>query len=127
MLYEFHDVKQYPEEGFRRWFLDDYFDLIIWYDNNQNLIGFQLCYDKNFNEHAITWHKNPQNDNGSYIHTRVDSGDLTFHAKGTPILAADGQFAKLDISQKFKEASQKIEPEIAQFVYQKLLTYQNKD
>ena len=49
MLTEFKGVRQREEEGIRRWFFDDYFDLIIWYDNNHQIEGFQLCYDKNYN------------------------------------------------------------------------------
>ena len=50
MLSEFKGVKQNRTDGFRRWFLDDYFDLIVWYNNSHDIEGFQLCYDKKYSE-----------------------------------------------------------------------------
>ena len=57
MLTEFKGVRQREEEGIRRWFFNNYFDLIIWYDNSNQIEGFQLCYDKENNEKALTWLK----------------------------------------------------------------------
>lgn len=55
MLTEFKDVRQRPEEGFRRWFSDAVFDVILWYDREGGEIrGFQLCYDKRHEERAFT-------------------------------------------------------------------------
>ena len=58
MLTEFQDVKQYPGEHFRRWFQDDYFDVIIWLEaDRKDVFGFQLCYDVEGDEHCLTWKK----------------------------------------------------------------------
>ncbi len=55
-LTENKSVRQRPEEGYRRWFLNEYFDIIFWYNKkNGNLIGFQICYNKRGNEKAFTW------------------------------------------------------------------------
>jgi hypothetical protein len=56
-LVENRSVRQRPEEGFRRWFTNGYFDIIIWYQEQEGpLTGFQLCYSKNHGEKAFTWH-----------------------------------------------------------------------
>jgi hypothetical protein len=34
---------------------DDYFDLIVWYEPDGGVHGFQLCYDKPGRERALTW------------------------------------------------------------------------
>ncbi len=57
MLRELADVRQIPGEPRRRWFADDYFDLIVWFDKRGQIIGFQLCYDLPRDEHALTWHE----------------------------------------------------------------------
>jgi len=45
MLKEFKEVRQH-DEGFRRYFFDEWFDLYLWYDKeNGDLRGFQLVYD----------------------------------------------------------------------------------
>ncbi|MFA7567003.1 MAG: hypothetical protein WCY01_08260 [Alkalispirochaeta sp.] len=57
-LVENKNVRQRPEEGFRRWFVNEYFDVIIWYESAAGeLVGFQLCYDRSVNERAFTWRR----------------------------------------------------------------------
>lgn len=56
MLSEYKDVRQRDGEGFRRWFSDAYFDVIVWYDREGgSMTGFQVCYDKGQAERAFTW------------------------------------------------------------------------
>ena len=72
MLSEIRNARQVEGEGFRRWFTDDYFDLIVWYGNDRRLIGFQLCYDKQERERALTWTLEH-----GFQHNRIDSGELS--------------------------------------------------
>ena len=48
------NVRQIEGEPFRRWYADDYFDLFIWFDDNDKVTGFQLCYDK-FGQRAVNY------------------------------------------------------------------------
>ena len=58
MLVEIEGVRQIPEEGFRRWFVDENMDLIIWYDEDlETILGFQLCYDKKSVQRCLTWQR----------------------------------------------------------------------
>lgn len=41
----------------RRWFSDDYFDLIVWQNKNQDIVKFDLCYNKFKDEHAFVWNQ----------------------------------------------------------------------
>jgi hypothetical protein len=118
MLHEIKDVRQIEGEGIRRWFTDNYFDLIIWFDYNYEILGFQLCYAKEKGERALTWRVN-----NSYHHDKVDDGEFARNMKRTPILTADGIFDKNTIAEIFKRESKKIEPELAQYVYKKILEY----
>jgi hypothetical protein len=55
MLSEYRDVRQREGEGFRRWFSDPYFDVIVWYEREGGAItGYQVCYDKGQVERAFT-------------------------------------------------------------------------
>lgn len=55
-LVENKNVRQRPEEGYRRWFLNKFFDVILWYKSKDSeLFGFQVCYSKNRSEKAFTW------------------------------------------------------------------------
>ncbi len=46
MLRELKQVRQHKGEPRRRWFNDDYFDLIVWFSEKDSISGFQLCCDK---------------------------------------------------------------------------------
>lgn len=117
MLSEIRGVRQIPGEGRRRWFRDEKLDLIVWYDDG-DVTGFQLCYDTDADERAITWYAT-----GSFVHARVDSGDHPGQINATPILVSDGVFDATSIAERFRAAAAEIDPEIAQMVYRKLLEY----
>ena len=97
MLSEIRNPRQVPGEGFRRWFTDEYFDLIVWYDEARRLIGFQ--------------------------HNRIDDGEIPGRSKMTPIVVADGSFNARPVAERFREASAAIEPGIAAFVSETLNRY----
>ncbi len=118
MLSEIRNPRQVPAEGFRRWFTDEYFDLIVWYNDDGRLIGFQLCYDKEERERVVTWTLAH-----GFQHDRIDSGEVPGRAKMTPIIVADGAFNAAPIAERFKEASANIEPGIASFVSERLNEY----
>jgi hypothetical protein len=128
MLAEIKGARQIPAEGFRRWFTDDFFDLIVWYDNPSPpdatpgtlaaLKGFQLCYDKTGKERALSWTRE-----GGFRHSRIDSGEVPGHAKMTPVIVADGEFSKDDVAELFKGEAAKIDPGLARFVYSAVKAY----
>ncbi|MBD3305737.1 hypothetical protein GF339_05090 [candidate division KSB3 bacterium] len=120
MLQEYTQVRQIEGEGKRRWFSDEYFDLIVWYDSDETQItGFQLCYDIGHAPRAFTW----QQDTGS-THHRIDDGEnRPGKFKATPVLVPDGRFAAETIAHRFQQASRQISPALAQFIYAKILQY----
>ncbi len=119
MLCEIKNVKQYDGEPQRRWFVDDYFDLIVWLSKNKEVIGFQLCYDKLKNQHALTWHKHT-----GYIHNRVDDGEQKpGKYKATPVLVTDGKFESEAVAEIFKRESKTMDKELAHYIYQMLKDY----
>ena len=119
MLNEIANTRQIPGEGQRRWFTDRYFDLIVWYEREGSaVVGFQLCYDKERKERALTWRR----DKG-YDHKRIDDGDITGGMKMTPVLIPDGTFDYKSIAERFHRESETIDPEIRELVYTKLTNY----
>ncbi|MGA2478014.1 MAG: hypothetical protein ABSG63_04605 [Spirochaetia bacterium] len=118
MLAEIQNTRQVAGEGFRRWFTDDYFDLIVWYGNDNALLGFQLCYDKQRQERALTW----TTEHG-FQHNRIDAGEVPGHAKMTPLIIADGAFNRDPVAERFRRESAALDPVIATFVYAKLKEY----
>lgn len=112
MLREYEDVRQH-EEGFRRYFFDDWFDLYVWYDEKGGTPkGFQLVYDKYEDPHSITW-----TTMDGCRHNKVDDGeDRPGAMKMTPILVPDGVFEKESVRGRFEKASGSLEPSVRAFV-----------
>ena len=117
MLRELKGVRQHPNERHRRWFEDDYFDLIVWYEGPR-VYGFQLCYDTQGRERALTWVRG-----SGYSHKAIDDGQATASTHMTPILVQDGVFEKNLIAEKFKAAAGEIDAGITGLVCQVLERY----
>lgn len=119
MLREISDVNQ-PESGrARRWFQSSDEDLIVWYAADGAIYGFQLCYDRNSDERALTW--TPER---GYSHDRIDSGeDRSFKHKASPVLLADGRFDASVMARRFLQISIALPAEIREFVSGKLMAY----
>jgi hypothetical protein len=93
--------------------------LIVWFGAADEVIGFQLCYDRNNKERALTW-----KDEHIYTHDSIDDGEHGDGVyKGSPILKADGVFDKDEIARRIKLESGRLNKEIADFVYWKILAY----
>ncbi len=118
MLREIKDVRQVKDEPHRRWFSDEHFDLVIW-DEEADIVGFQLCYDKAHSERAVTWKVE-----SGFRHNGVDSGEgRAGRYKGTPILVADGSFDAGTVAAQFLGHSGGLDAKSFDFIYMKLLGY----
>jgi hypothetical protein len=118
MLREIKTGRKQDGEYARRWFADDYFDLIVWLDDKGGLYGFQLCYGLGRNEHAFTW----KQDSG-FAHNLIDDGEQTPAKNMSPILVPDGVFPLEQIISQFAEGSSGIDAEVSGFVLGKLREY----
>jgi len=116
-MIEIKNVHQKTGDPFRRWFSDNYFDLIIWYNDEKEIIGFQLCYDIKENEKAITY------SDGKFSHNKIDQGEDNPSKNRTPILVADGIFDELKVLPKFEESAKNLENEIKEYVFRKITEY----
>jgi hypothetical protein len=120
MLKEKRDVRQIEGEGYRRWFADKYFDLIVWYEDEsaETCVGFQLCYDKEGTERALTWSKQH-----GYSHTKVDDGENPYSSKMTPVLVSDGVFEHETVRKQFLDAADNLEDDLTAYIDDKLQAY----
>jgi len=116
MLYEIKTAKKYDNDIPVKYFADEYFDLTTWFDENNNIISFQLTHDKFHRPHALTWREEH-----GYMHNKIDEGERPGRFKQSPILLPDGIFPKKDVARRFEEASRNIDRSIAVFVLSKLL------
>lgn len=106
----------------RRWFTSNQFDLILWLNDEQGFAGFELCYDKQKQEHSIAWSANY-----GYRHMAVDSGE--WHPgkhKAAPILVPGHYFDVNRIRSDFDRISHSLPQDIALYVHQVLAQYPQK-
>jgi hypothetical protein len=100
MLREITNVRQIAGDGRRRWFRDEYFDLIVWYSEDGMLTGFQLCYDRQGHERAFTW-----GTGHGCVHVEMDDGELPGHSKMAPVLRESSTAPEEGIQKRFLEGS----------------------
>lgn len=118
MFREIRDVPQEPG-GRRRWFRDPEiqggWDLIIWYDDAARIRGFQLCYERAGQEHALTWRQGAR-----LTHQRVDNGEGVPMHDMTPILVPGNLPAPSDILDTFVARAAKLDHDIVATVTREL-------
>jgi len=117
MLKEY-PTRQHKGDPKRRWFSNNYFDLIVWQDDISEIIKFQLCYDKSGKERALTWTQG-----SGFDHNLIDDGEGSPLKNLSPILLADGLFPASEILNIFVADSEVIEQQIRSFIIDKLSTY----
>ncbi len=113
MLGEVKHCRQVHGEPRRRWFTNESLDLIVWYNPDNTVYGFQLCYDKGKGERALTWVEGR-----GYTHRRVDTGEMYGMRTDsvTPVLVPDGHFAAADVAGRFLDSSQELETDLVALV-----------
>ena len=118
MLSEFKAVRQAEKTVVRRWYSDDYFDLIVWFAPDMASkdipCGFQLCYHDDAETRALTYN------NGVYSHDTVDEGGKW---NETPILVSGGNFPKDRVLSEFESRSAQLDPPICSYIIQKIQSY----
>ena len=124
MLVERRNVRQIAGEGFRRWFSDEYFDLIVWYegeaqaDSTADVVsGFQLCYDKPGQERALSWRRE-----GGFSHDLIDAGEIPGQANMNPVLEPGGELPEAVVA-RFRSNSLEVGLSIQDLVRTKLGEY----
>lgn len=86
-------------------------DLIIWFDSDNTLVSFELCYDKQTHEKALRW------SSSGIEHSSVDSGENSpGKYKSTPVLRESRHFDVLRVQDLFAKESTGLPHEITEFV-----------
>ena len=117
MLREITTVRSFSDDR-RRWFSDADMDLFVWV-HNQMPMQFQLSFNKQYEEHAISW----DHDKG-FRHSKVDNGEgRSGRYKMTPILVDDGDFDCYRLAHLFLQNSELLEPTLADFIFARLMEY----
>jgi hypothetical protein len=118
MLQEMTATRQILGEKRRRWFFSAEQDLVVWFDEEENIAGFQLAYNKHLQERSIYWKAGK-----GFSHYDVDDGEGSPFSSQTPLLTLDGAFDRDTVLQAFLGLAQELPSEILSFVENKLREY----
>lgn len=118
MLREIKAVHQERADGHRRWFESDGLDFVVWYNRENALVGFQLCYDLGAGEHALTWR--PET---GFVHSRIDAGEDAPLRNLTPVLEPDRVVPWQAIARRFDERSRDLEAPLRELVKTQLARF----
>ena len=108
-------ITRKPGQPPRKWMSDDFFDLIVWYAPDQSVHGFQLCYDKDEEEKAITWIRGK-----GLQHSLVDTGEVLPTENHSPVLVHGGAFPATRVRGEFLRRSVNLSPKLRRLVLSKL-------
>lgn len=112
-LSENRSVRQRPEEGFRRWFVNEFFDLIVWYESSEGeLIGFQLCYNRHVDERAFTWQRGKQSSH--FVSSGADERGVPWIA--TAVLHGDAGPVPEEVLERLAAEQGDLDPDLLQLV-----------
>ena len=116
MLSEVIKVKQLDGEPRRRWFAAPDMDVFVWFNDDEDIIQFQICYDKGPDEQALTWHFEQ-----GISHKSVDDGEnRSFRMKSTPIMDNESEYDLQRIVQDFESRAGDIDHKTVSFILEHL-------
>lgn len=67
-------------------------DLFIWMDDEDEIVGYQLSYNKPHDEKALVWDREK-----GFTHLGVDDGARPGKHPGSPLLIKDGVFIPANV------------------------------
>ena len=115
MLREIGNVRQYPGQLFRRWFNDEALDLFVWYHADGSIAGFQLCFDKDTRERALTY-----TDENGYSINEVEANGSAWDMS-SPVLAMPGtEFPRVALLAQLRERGEVLDRRLYEYLTEKL-------
>lgn len=111
MLREIKGLDQKRGELRKRWFTDSNMDLILWINDEDEIVSYHLTYNKPADEKALTW-----SDEHGFSHFSVDDGARPGRHPASPLLVDDGLFESTNVVAMLKENSDELNPSIVNFI-----------
>ncbi len=93
-------------------------DLFVWLDDNDEIVSYQLTYDKPNDEKALLWKKQT-----GFSHLGVDDGARPGKHPASPLLVEDGAFVPDRIVSALKDDRGELTRRIKNFVVSGIETY----
>lgn len=113
-FFEIKNCRQRPDEPRRRWFSTQRQDLIVWFGDDERIVGFRYAYTATDGAFAVSWDVAE-----GCRHDRLDTGERPARSM-TPMLQPTRRIPGHDVLLDFRRSSQRLEPQLANFVAAKL-------
>ena len=117
MLREIRGVRQTPGHLFCRWFNDELLDLFVWQEEGGRITGFQLCFDKDTAERALTY-----SEASGYLLEDVQAEESSLDM-GSPVLANVSTLPFPRLLAQLAERGAGIDPRVLRYVTEKIEAY----
>lgn len=111
MLREIRLTNQWKSEPKKRWFTSLSMDIFVWFNDDDEIISYQIAYNKPHDEKALLWSKEK-----GYSHLGVDDGSNPGKHPCSPLLVADGLVKPDQIVSMLKEDKGGLAPWIKNFI-----------
>jgi hypothetical protein len=115
MLREVSHVSRPSREGPRRCFADERMHLLVWYEDDGRIYGFELTYESAKGPRALRWLPD-----GGFLHAHVDDGTPHPFLDASAILISCDDPVSKDLPERFREAAAEIPQAERDFVAAKL-------
>jgi hypothetical protein len=116
MLRELRGVAQRHPSLVRRWFQDDYFDLIVWEDTAGEIARLQLSYARETpGERLLEWRRGR-----GFQHLKTDAHTPRPGRDDAWALRLDGGFAYAALAERFAAAAAHLPPALRRFVAERM-------
>ncbi|MFA9420922.1 MAG: hypothetical protein ACERLB_12300 [Gammaproteobacteria bacterium] len=86
-------------------------DLFVWTNDSDEVVSYQLGYDKPHPEKALSWSVER-----GFSHDDVDDGSRPGRHPGSPMLVADGEFAARRVLELFQVNAGPLEGDLREFI-----------
>ncbi len=116
MMREIRGVDQRTPGRIRRWFQDDYFELIAWHDAKGIILRFQLCYRRDsWSERVLEWRRGL-----GFLHMKAGATYSGFLERDTWDLEIEPARPDASLQRRFLAASAQLPERLREFVEDKL-------
>jgi hypothetical protein len=121
VLREIRNIDQKRAGHTKRWFQDDYFDLIVWVDQERYIEEFQLCYGREtWGERVFEWRRGR-----GFQHLKRDEhpGGSLVGEGDTWGLSLDGTMPYVSLKERFAASAANLPEILREFIDAKLDEY----
>ena len=108
---------QTPGQPSRRWFNDQFLDLFVWQDECGRIVGFQICFDKDTAERALTY---SESDGYRFDNVYGEESSLDM---GSPVLSRAAELPFPLLLALLVERGAGIDARVLHYVIEKLEAY----